>query len=122
MPIISRRLKKFNDWLNAIVEKPLLTSTIVLVIVAFVVIGLSLKYYLRDFDSFIQQVLAEAHGMIFDIAVIGILIFWLNQNGEKRQRIRTYRDEIDDFRIDAMDEIHLAGLQRRYAGREIVEA
>ncbi|MDV3307661.1 MAG: pentapeptide repeat-containing protein [Cyclobacteriaceae bacterium] len=99
MRIIPRRLKKFNDRLNAILEKPLLTSTIVLVIVALVVIGLSLKYYRRDFDSFIQQVLAEAHGMIFDIAVIGILIFWLNQNGEKRQRIRTYRDEIDDFRL-----------------------
>src|SRR5690606_40722404 len=45
------------------------------------------------------QVLAEAHGMIFDIAVIGILIFWLNKNGETRQRIRTYKDEIDDFRL-----------------------
>lgn len=34
--------------------------------------------------------------MLFDIAVIGILIFWLNKNGEKRQRIRTYKDEIDE--------------------------
>ena len=49
------------------------------------VIGLSLPYYINEFDTFIQQVLAEAHGMIFDIAVIGILIFWLNQNGEIRQ-------------------------------------
>jgi hypothetical protein len=71
----------------------------VLVCVAVLVIGLSLPYYLSDFDSFIAQVLAEAHGMIFDIAVIGILIFWLNQNGEIRQRIRTYKDEIDDFRL-----------------------
>ncbi|HEY9005495.1 MAG TPA: pentapeptide repeat-containing protein, partial [Ohtaekwangia sp.] len=60
---------------------------------------LSMKYYLHEFDSFIPQILAEAHGMIFDIAVIGILIFWLNQNGEIRQRIRTYKDEIDDFRL-----------------------
>ena len=43
--------------------------------------------------------MAEAHGMIFDIAVIGILIFWLNKNGETRQRIRTYKDEIDDFQF-----------------------
>lgn len=99
MSYISNRLKRLSDFLNSIVEKPLLTSTIVLVFVAIVVLSLSLKYYLRDFDTFIQQVLAEAHGMIFDIAVIGILIFWLNQNGEKRQRIRTYKDEIDDFRL-----------------------
>lgn len=88
-----------NEVFNSIIEKPLLTSTIVLVVVTISVIGLSLPYYLRDFDSFYQQVLAEAHGMIFDIAVIGILLFWLNQNGEIRQRIRTYKDEIDDFRL-----------------------
>jgi uncharacterized protein YjbI with pentapeptide repeats len=67
--------------------------------VTIIVIGLSLSYYINEFDTFIQQVLAEAHGMIFDIAVIGILIFWLNQNGEIRRRIRTYKDEIDDFRL-----------------------
>ncbi len=86
------------EQLNAIVEKPLLTSLIVLVVVTLVVVGLSLQYYLHDFDSFWVQILAEAHGMIFDIAIIGILLFWLNQNGEVRQRIRTYKDEIDDFR------------------------
>src|SRR6188474_228905 len=91
----TRSLELFND----VVEKPLLTSSIVLLIVTISVLGLSSKYYLYDFDTFIGQVLAEAHGMIFDIAVIGILIFWLNQNGEIKQRIRTYKDEIDDFRL-----------------------
>lgn len=91
--------KKVKEIFNATIEKPLLTSTIVLVLVTILVLGLSLKYYLRDFDNFIIQVLAEAHGMIFDIAIIGILIFWLNKNGETRQRIRTYKDEIDDFRL-----------------------
>ena len=99
MGFLRKRMKKWGEVFNSIIEKPLLTSTIVLVCVAFVVIGLSLPYYLEDFDAFIPQILAEAHGMIFDIAVIGILIFWLNQNGEIRQRIRTYKDEIDDFRL-----------------------
>lgn len=92
-------MKRWTEFYNSVIEKPLLTSTIVLVCVALVVVGLSLPYYFSDFDSFIAQILAEAHGMIFDIAVIGILIFWLNQNGEIRQRIRTYKDEIDDFRL-----------------------
>jgi hypothetical protein len=99
MSFFKKRFKKIGEVFNSIIEKPLLTSTIVLVLVTIVVLTLSLPYYLRDFDTFIQQVLAEAHGMIFDIAVIGILIFWLNQNGEIRQRIRTYKDEIDDFRL-----------------------
>lgn len=99
MGYLRKRMKKWGEVFNSIIEKPLLTSTIVLVCMAVLVIGLSLQYYLNDFDQFIQQILAEAHGMIFDIAVIGILIFWLNQNGEIRQRIRTYKDEIDDFRL-----------------------
>jgi uncharacterized protein YjbI with pentapeptide repeats len=73
-------------------------------LVTLLVAGLSLKYYLRDFDSFWVQILAEAHGMIFDIAIIGILLFWLNQNGEIRQRIRAYKDEIDDFRLLESDQ------------------
>jgi BTB/POZ domain-containing protein KCTD9 len=99
MRYLKKRLKKINEIFNSIIEKPLLTSTIVLILMTVLVLGLSLPYYMRDFDTFIQQILAEAHGMIFDIAVIGILIFWLNQNGEIRQRIRTYKDEIDDFRL-----------------------
>ncbi len=99
MSFFYSRIRKWAEVFNSIIEKPLLTSTIVLIFVAVIVLSLSLPYYIRDFDTFIQQVLAEAHGMIFDIAVIGILIFWLNQNGEIRQRIRTYKDEIDDFRL-----------------------
>lgn len=95
----SRLYNKLVDRYNTIVEKPLLTSSIVLLVVTVIVLSLSLPYYLRDLDQFAAQILAEAHGMIFDIAVIGILLVWLNQNGEIRQRIRTYKDEIDDFRL-----------------------
>jgi uncharacterized protein YjbI with pentapeptide repeats len=99
MSVFKKFSKKAKDRFDDIIEKPLLTTSIVLVIVTVIVLSLSLKYYLNDFDSFWAQILAEAHGMIFDIAVIGLLIFWLNQNGEVRQRIRTYKDEIDDFRL-----------------------
>lgn len=96
---LSERLNKIGKKAYSLSEKPILTSTIVLVVLAILVISLSLPYYLENFHSFYGQVLAEAHGMIFDIAVIGILIFWLNKTGEKRSRIRTYKDEIDDFRL-----------------------
>ncbi len=99
MADFTKKVKRIKEIFNGIIEKPLLTSTIVLVLVTILVLSLSLKYYIHDFDNFIPQVLAEAHGMIFDIAIIGILIFWLNKNGETRQRIRTYKDEIDDFRL-----------------------
>lgn len=98
--VLNRIIDRFND----IVEKPLVTAAWVLALVTLVVVGLSLPYYIDDSASFGAQVLAEAHGMIFDIAVIGILLFWLNQRGEIRQRIRIYQDEIDDFRLLESDE------------------
>lgn len=70
-----------------------------LVLLSIIVLGLSYPYYARNFHEMYAQVLAEAHGMLFDIAVIGILMYWLNKNGEQRLRIRTYKDEIDDFRL-----------------------
>ncbi len=100
---IQRKLKalkeKVVNTINNTIENAILTSFIVLCILSVVVLGLSFTYYWNDFKNFYPQVLAEAHGMLFDIAVIGILIFWLNRNGEKRQRIRMYKDEIDDFRL-----------------------
>jgi uncharacterized protein YjbI with pentapeptide repeats len=99
MSRLSNLSRKLLDEFHNVVEKPLMTASIVLVIVAIVVLSLSLKYYIRDFDGYWSQVLVEMHGMIFDIAVIAILLAWLNQSGEKRQRIRTYKDEIDDFRL-----------------------
>ncbi len=92
-------LKDIGNKLYSVSERPILTSTIVLIVVGIIVILASLPYYRENFHSFFGQVLAEAHGMIFDIAVIGILIFWLNKTGEKRTRIRAYKDEIDDFRL-----------------------
>ncbi len=93
------RLNNIGKKVYSISEKPILTSTMVLIVMGFIVIMVSLPYYQEDFHTFFGQVLAEAHGMIFDIAVIGILILWLNKTGEKRSRIRTYKDEIDDFRL-----------------------
>ena len=94
--LISRR--KIRKRIGEIIEKPVLTSFLVLVFLSAIVLGLSYHYYVEDNYNFVGQVLAEAHGMLFDIAVIGILIYWLNENGQKNLRIRTYKDEIDDFR------------------------
>lgn len=99
MAFLKNRLAKLRDTFNNVIEKPLLTAGFVLIFMTIFILGLSLPFYLEDFDAFIVQVLAEAHGVIFDIVVFGILLFWLNKSGEVRQRIRTYRDEIDDFRL-----------------------
>lgn len=91
--------KSGPETIRPTITSPIRTSIMVLLGLSCLVVGLSLPYYLNNFETFYPQILAEAHGMLFDIAVIGILIFWLNYRGERRQRIRTYLDEIDDFRL-----------------------
>ncbi len=100
----SPRLNKIRSAYSAMLDKPLLTTTVVLFVVSFVVISLSLPYYISEFFGFWEQILVEAHGMIFDIAIIGILLFWLHDKGQRGHMIRSYRDEIDDFRMWESDE------------------
>lgn len=97
-------IKNFTRLTQYILEKPLLTSFLVLFGLSLLVVALSLPHYINRFEVFFPQILVEAHGMLFDVAIIGILIFWLNKIGEERRRIKTYLDEIDDFRLWESDE------------------
>ena len=90
---------KINLFFKKVSESSIGIPLAVLIGISIIVLGLSLPYYMYDFNNFYPQILAEAHGMMFDIAVIGILIFWLNAQTDKKRRIRTYIDEIDDFRL-----------------------
>lgn len=92
-------MNKVQKVYNKIIQHPLRSAFTVLILVTIIVIGLSLPFYLKQFDEMYLNVLAEAHGMIFDILVIGILLFWLREQGDIKQRISQYKDEIDDFRM-----------------------
>lgn len=92
-------LKRIKKYYEELIQKPILTSFIVFGLLTILVLGLSLPYYIADFDNIYMNVLAEAHGMLFDILIIGILLFWLRNIGEEKQRISQYLDEIDDFRM-----------------------
>jgi len=91
--------EKFRKFFDHILEEPVMISFMVLITLSMIIIGISLPFYFSETHNFLLNILAEAHGMIFDIAVIGILIFWLTSVGQKKLRIRSYRDEIEDFRL-----------------------
>ena len=91
--------KRLINALEKILESPLMISFSVLVIVVAIVLLISMPMYLADAHNFLINILSELHGMIFDLFVIGILITWLNQLGQKKRLIRSYKDEIDDFRM-----------------------
>lgn len=96
---ILKNRKELIAYIKSIPENPILTNTILLGFVTVFLIFLSIPIFKDDFQKYYQNVLIEAHGIIFDLAFIGILILWLQKNGERQQRIRRYLDEIDDFRF-----------------------
>lgn len=95
---MKKRILDLNLFLRRIPEMPIATSTIVLFFATIVVIHLSLPLYNSNFDAFYSNILAEAHGMLFDIFFMGIIIFWLNQNAERKQNINKFLNDIDDLR------------------------
>ena len=52
-----------------------------------------------DYDfALLEGILIEAHGMLFDILIIGCGLLWLNSKGENYLQNQRYLNEIDDFR------------------------
>jgi hypothetical protein len=70
----------------------------IFIVLAVIILGLSYSVYAENPRFFLQQVLFSSYGMLFDIAVIGILITWLTERREKNYKIQSYLNEIDDFR------------------------
>ena len=95
---IERRASRLREHLERMAaEKPVLLAFYVFLGVACVVIPLSLPFYVTNTWDFLENVAAEAHGMVFDLLVIGWFMLWLNRLAERRLRNNRYREEIDDF-------------------------
>jgi len=97
------------------VDKPVELAFGIAVVVAVIVIGASWQYWTTDFREFLKNVAVEAHGMVFDLIVIGWLILWLNKRAERRMDIRRYKEEIDDYRNWKQEEAshRIAGIIKR---------
>ena len=79
-------------------SNPIQTTAFLLMILFVILIVFSLVYYRGRYSEYLGVLLSEAHGMIFDLIVIGLLLAWLYRTDEKRRRIQDYKEEIDDFR------------------------
>jgi len=77
-------------------DRPVLLSFLVFLAVASVVVPLSLDYWQGD-SEFGLNVLAEAHGVLFDLLLFGCLLLWFDQKADRRRRIERYENAINDF-------------------------
>lgn len=77
-------------------DRPVLLSFFVFLFATGVIVPLSLDYWLGD-PTFLTNVLAEAHGMLMDLLVFGVLLLWFDQKAERQRRVERYRNAIEDF-------------------------
>ena len=95
----SRHLKKtFNlylDWFVKHIQTPIGITIVVGFILIIIISVLDIRY-LETSNG--RDILIEAHGLLFDIFVFGVLLAYLNKFLEKKQRSERYKEEIDDFR------------------------
>jgi BTB/POZ domain-containing protein KCTD9 len=78
-------------------ERPHHLTFYIFLIAAVIVVGISLPFWIYDTADFFQEVMAEAHGVVLDILIIGWLLFWLRKIGERRTITKRYTEEIEDY-------------------------
>lgn len=78
-------------------ERPVFLAFCVFLAATLIVVPLSFPFYLTDPDGFGENILSEAHGMLFDLLVIGWFMLWLQRQGDRRLRANRYREEIEDY-------------------------
>lgn len=95
--------RRFIEIIEKIATSPIFISFFVFLLATFVVYRITIRKVESAYDKqFIKDVLIEAHGMLFDILIIGTLIFALHKLVEKRlekkRAIKKWKEEIIDFR------------------------
>ena len=91
----NRLLRKTISRFTKSIQTPIGITIIVGIFLISIITVLDIKY-LETSNG--RDVLIEAHGLLFDIFVFGVLLAYLNKFLEKKQRSERYKEEIDDFR------------------------
>lgn len=86
-----------TDWLETLKHSPIRVMILAAVLLAVFNIGISWKFYATNSESFFVQVLAESHGMVLDILVLGALLLWVNNSSDRRRTIDSAFQEISDI-------------------------
>jgi len=75
--------KSLKEVIEEIGSKPVLAALIVFGVFFIIILGFSIFKYGYN-EEFFKNIVVEAHGMLFDIFIIGVFIFALHKIGEKR--------------------------------------
>jgi len=88
-------VKKWLKYLAA--DKPVKLAFYVFCLATLIIMTLSLPFYMENFWGFWENILVEAHGLLFDLLVLGVLVLWLQKLGKWQLTVMRYREEIEDY-------------------------
>jgi uncharacterized protein YjbI with pentapeptide repeats len=78
-------------------QSPVFLAFLVFIGAAAIIIPVSLPFYFDNSLNFWENIVAEAHGVLFDLLIIGWFLLWLNKIAERRIRNNRYKEEIEDY-------------------------
>ncbi|MBN1271215.1 MAG: pentapeptide repeat-containing protein [Candidatus Aminicenantes bacterium] len=95
---IIKFLKLLWGMIERLAEKEVFLGLILLIIIGFFVIYLTLHAGNKYKDTFLNNIFIEAHGLVFDIFVFGVIVIIFDKIAERRRNIKRWKEGIDDFR------------------------
>ena len=93
--IMNRFKENLTNWIN---RNPIAISITTFLILLILIVIFDIRLLVDDFSNSLNNILFEAHGLLFDLLVFGIILGFINIALEKKQRIERYKEEIDDYR------------------------
>lgn len=78
-------------------QSPVFLAFLVFLGASAIVVPVSLPFYVDNTLNFWENIVAELHGVLFDLLIIGWFLLWLNKIAERRVRNNRYREEIEDY-------------------------
>jgi hypothetical protein len=103
-------------WYERLFQKDPVSLTFSLTIILALILALvSKNVYANKWEEFIVQMVAEAHGILFDILVLGILFVWINRISERKKSIQRCLETIDDLRLKHTDIVDFNYLHEKHS-------
>lgn len=92
---MAKRLSSKLERLAA--ERPVFLAFMIFLVATLVILPASLPFYWVDPWSFLENIMGEAYGVLFDLLVIGCFGYWLTHRAERLQKNNRYREEVEDY-------------------------
>ena len=90
---MKRRLRL--EW-RRFLANPTQIGIVIFLLFTALIIRLSGGYYLKP--NFGENIIVEAHGMLMDLLIIGVITLWLNEKGRKKIEINRNKYDIAIFK------------------------